>query len=308
MDHVERNRYVRPQTVLSLSWTPMTLNAELLLSEYDHLADPSWTACLLLLAEFSHEGFPQGIQVSQEWRGPCIVLAREGNSRLHLSHRGVQVLVTPEQTRHASRDEAELIAHEDLLRELSGLQRGSQRGFIDERRNAPGDPLHAEERHPEDAQEDITMDQVNDESGPQQDAPAEPLDPLRSAENEDASHEDEQGHAPLPPSREPDTSQANLGPHHSVEQDQPVAQPHVEADLDESTQRPEERDQDNMDRTGRVRPRESDTREAAPVRRRLRKCDGRTTQYKVQALTSMTKLNHFWRAGCLIQTTEEKRL
>ena len=158
------------------------------------------------------------------------------------------MLVTPEQTRHASRDEAELIAHEDLLRELSGLQRGSQRGFIDERGNAPGDPQNAEERHPEDAQEDIPMDQVNDESGPQQDAPAEPLDPLRSAENEDASHEDEQGHALPPPSREPDTSQARLGPLHSVELEPPVARLHVEADIDESLQRPEERDQDNMNR------------------------------------------------------------
>ena len=185
-------------------------------------------------------------------------MAREGNSRLHLSYRGVLVLVTPEQTRHASReDEAELIAHEDLLRELSGLHRGSQRGFIEERGNAPGDPLHAVERHPEDALEGIPMVQVNDESGPQQDKTAEPLDTLRSVENEDASHEDEQGHAPLPPSREPDTSQANLGPHHSVELDLPVAQPHVEADLDESMQRPEERDQDNMNRIGRVRPKES---------------------------------------------------
>ena len=96
------------------------------------------------------------MQVSQGWRGPCIVLAREGNSRLHLSYRGVPVLVTPEQTRHASRDEAELIAREDLLRELSGLQRGSQRGFIDERGNAPGDPQNADERHPENAQEGHT--------------------------------------------------------------------------------------------------------------------------------------------------------
>ena len=123
---------------------------------------------------------------------------QEGNSRLHLSYRGVPMLVTPEQTRHASRDEAELVAREDLLRELSGLQRGPQRGFIDERGNAPGDPQNAEERHPEDAHEDIPMDQVNDESGPQQDAPAEPLDPLRSAENEDVSHEDEQGHGTSP--------------------------------------------------------------------------------------------------------------
>ena len=141
------------------------------------------------------KAFSKRMQVSQGWRGPCIVLAREGNSRLHLSYRGVPVLVTPEQTRHASRDEAELIAHEDLLRELSGLQRGSQRGFIDERGNAPGDPQNAEERHPENVQEDIHMDQVNDESEPQQDAPAEPFDHLRPAENEDASHEDEQAHA-----------------------------------------------------------------------------------------------------------------
>ena len=229
------------------------------------------------------KAFSKRMQVSQGWRGPCIVLAREGNSRLHLSYRGVLVLVTLEQTRHASRDEAELIAHEDLLRELSGLQRGSQRGFIDERGNAPGDPQNAEERHPENAQEDIPMDQVNDESEPQQDAPAEPLDHLRSAENEDASHEDEQGHALPPPSREPDTTQVDLRHHHSVEPEPPVARPHVEADIDESMQRPEERDQDNMNRIGRVRPRESDTRETAPVRRRLRrKTAPITTAYPIQ--------------------------
>ena len=78
------------------------------------------------------------------------------------------------------------------------------------------------------------------------------------------STRDEQGHALHPPSREPDTSQVDLGPHHSVEPEPPVARPHVEADIDESMQRPEERDQDNMNRIGRVRPRESDTRETAP--------------------------------------------
>ena len=125
------------------------------------------------------KAFSKRMQVSQGWRGPCIVLAREGNSRLHLSYRGVPVLVTPEQTRHASRDGAELIAQEDLLRELSGLQRGSQRGFINETGNAPGDPQNAEERHPENVQEDIHTDQVNDESETQQDAPAEPFAHLR---------------------------------------------------------------------------------------------------------------------------------
>ena len=78
-------------------------------------------------------------------------------------------------------------------------------------------------------------------------------------------------HALPPPSREPDTSQVDLGPHHSVEPESSVVRPHVEADIDESMQRPEERDQDNLNRIGRVRPRESDTREAAPVRRRLRR-------------------------------------
>ena len=81
------------------------------------------------------------------------------------------------------------------------------------------------------------------------------------------------GHALHPPSREPDTTQVDLGHHHSVEPEPPVARPHVEADIDESMQRPEERDQDNMNRIGRVRPRESDTRETAPVRRRLRRKD-----------------------------------
>ena len=116
------------------------------------------------------------------------------------------------------------------------------------------------------------MDQVNNESGPQQDAPAETLNPLRSAENEDASHEDEQEHALPPPSGEPDTSQVDLGLHHSVEPEPPVARPHVE-----------EQDQDNMNRIGRVRPRESDTRETAPVRRRLRrKTAPITTAYPIQ--------------------------
>ena len=107
------------------------------------------------------------------------------------------------------------------------------------------------------------MDQVNDGSEPQHDAPAEPLDHLRSAENEDASYEDEQRHALPPPSREPDTTQVDLRHHHSVEPEPLVARPHVEAGIDESMQRPEERDQDNMNRIGRVRPRESDTRETA---------------------------------------------
>ena len=155
------------------------------------------------------------------------------------------MLVTPEQTRHASRDEAELIAHEDLLRELSGFQRGSQRGFIDERGNAPGDPHHAEERHPENVQEDIHMDQVDDESGSQQDAHAEPLDPLRSAENEDASHEDEQRHALSLSSREPDTSQADPGPQRSAGPEPLDARLHVEANPDDSMLQPEGRDQDN---------------------------------------------------------------
>ncbi|CAK0806782.1 unnamed protein product [Prorocentrum cordatum] len=53
------------------------------------------------------------------WRGPAIVLATEGHTRLHLSYRGVPVLVTPEQVRHASRDEAEMVENEDLVRQLS---------------------------------------------------------------------------------------------------------------------------------------------------------------------------------------------
>ena len=132
---------------------------------------------------------------------------------------------------------------------MSGLQRGSQRGFIDERGNAPGDPQNAEERYPENAQEDIPMDQVNDESEPQQDAPAEPLDHLRSAENEDASH-----------------GVVNLIQRKSISGI--ITQLNLNLRLRDlmlkltSTSRcswPEERDQDNMNRIGRVRPRESDT-------------------------------------------------
>ena len=35
------------------------------------------------------KNFSKRMKASQGWRGPCIVLAREGNSRLHLSYRGV---------------------------------------------------------------------------------------------------------------------------------------------------------------------------------------------------------------------------
>ena len=37
------------------------------------------------------------LQGALGWRGPCIVVALEGSSRVHLSYRGVPVLVTPEQ-------------------------------------------------------------------------------------------------------------------------------------------------------------------------------------------------------------------
>ncbi|CAK0808101.1 unnamed protein product [Prorocentrum cordatum] len=72
-------------------------------------------------------------------RGPAIVLATEGHTRLHLSYRGVPVLVTPEQVRHASRSEAEMVENEDLVRQLSHWRGGPtlQKGFIDERGPGP---------------------------------------------------------------------------------------------------------------------------------------------------------------------------
>ena len=73
------------------------------------------------------------------WRGPAIVLAQEGHTRLHLSYRGVSVLVTPEQCRHSSRAESEMVEHEDLIRQMTQWRGGStlQKGFVDERGPAP---------------------------------------------------------------------------------------------------------------------------------------------------------------------------
>ena len=51
------------------------------------------------------------------WRGPAIVLALEGHTIMHLSYRGVPVLVTPEQVRHVSRGESEMVEQEDLIRQ-----------------------------------------------------------------------------------------------------------------------------------------------------------------------------------------------
>ncbi|CAK0903395.1 unnamed protein product, partial [Prorocentrum cordatum] len=79
------------------------------------------------------------LQGDHGWRGPAIVLATEGHARLHLSYRGVPVLVTPEQVRHASRSEAEMVENEDMVRQLSHWRGGPtlQKGFIDERGPGP---------------------------------------------------------------------------------------------------------------------------------------------------------------------------
>ncbi|CAK0798713.1 unnamed protein product [Prorocentrum cordatum] len=79
------------------------------------------------------------LQGEHGWRGPAIVLATEGHARLHLSYRGMPVLATPEQVRHASRSEAEMVENEDLVRQLSHWRGGPtlQKGFIDERGPGP---------------------------------------------------------------------------------------------------------------------------------------------------------------------------
>ena len=78
------------------------------------------------------------------WRGPAIVLALEGHTRMHLSYRGVPVLVTPEQCRHSSRAESEMVEHEDLIRQMTQWRGGPtlQKGFVDER--GPGPPKAAD--------------------------------------------------------------------------------------------------------------------------------------------------------------------
>ncbi|CAK0847195.1 unnamed protein product [Prorocentrum cordatum] len=49
-------------------------------------------------------------------RGLAVVLAAEGRAGLRLSYRGVPVLASPEQVRHASRGEAGAVKNEDLVR------------------------------------------------------------------------------------------------------------------------------------------------------------------------------------------------
>ncbi|CAK0822266.1 unnamed protein product, partial [Prorocentrum cordatum] len=79
------------------------------------------------------------LQGEHGWRGPAIVLAAEGDTRLHLSYRGAPALATPEQVRHASRGEAEMVENEDLVRQLSQWREGPalQKGFVDERGPGP---------------------------------------------------------------------------------------------------------------------------------------------------------------------------
>ena len=73
------------------------------------------------------------------WRGPAIVLAHDGHRRIHISYRGVPVLVTPEQLRHASRAESEMVEEEDLIRQMAQWRGGHtlQKGFVDERGPPP---------------------------------------------------------------------------------------------------------------------------------------------------------------------------
>ncbi|CAK0854830.1 unnamed protein product [Prorocentrum cordatum] len=69
------------------------------------------------------------------WRDLAVAQAAEGHARLHLSYRGVPALATPEQARHASRGEAEMVENEDLARQLSQWRGGPAllKGFVCER-------------------------------------------------------------------------------------------------------------------------------------------------------------------------------
>ena len=115
---------------------------------FDHFADLFFLdSSKIIGGTLARRLSPRGCRCHKDGEDFCIVLAREGNSRLHLSYRGVPVLVTPEQTRHASRDAAELIAHEDLLRALSGCTAWfTAMRFIAESGIAPGDPQNAVDR------------------------------------------------------------------------------------------------------------------------------------------------------------------
>ncbi|CAK0877498.1 unnamed protein product, partial [Prorocentrum cordatum] len=110
------------------------------------------------------------LQGDRGWRGPAIVLAAEGHARLHLSYRGVPVLVTSEQVRHASRGEAEMVENEGLVRQLSQWRGGPtlQKGFVDERGPGPdGGGVQRDRRRKKD-------DGDSDKEGAVGDAPCYP--------------------------------------------------------------------------------------------------------------------------------------
>ena len=92
------------------------------------------------------------------------MLALEGHTRMHLSYRGVPVLVTPDQVRHVRRGESEMVEQEDLIRQITQWRGGPtlQKGFIDER--GPPPPTEGENVDDDDQMPKLNGDSDDDES------------------------------------------------------------------------------------------------------------------------------------------------
>ena len=74
------------------------------------------------------------------WRGPCILLDKEGLRRIYVGTYGSVILVLPEQLRHASLDEMlAMESMEDMARAMGDdLATKQQMGYLDERGPGPG--------------------------------------------------------------------------------------------------------------------------------------------------------------------------
>ena len=73
------------------------------------------------------------------WRGPCMILEKDGQSRIYLGTWGSLILVSPEQLRHASLDEMSAMESvEDMTRAMGeDLATRQQMGYLDERGPGP---------------------------------------------------------------------------------------------------------------------------------------------------------------------------
>ena len=102
------------------------------------------------------------------WRGPCMLLEKDGQSRIYLGAWGSLILVSPEQLRHASLDEMMAMENmEEMARAMGDdLSTKQQMGYLDER--GPG-PTEADRR----------TTSTKEEAGADSEGHSSPVHPLR---------------------------------------------------------------------------------------------------------------------------------